>query len=209
MQGLRKEFEVLQIKGEKVDEYFSRTLTIVNQMTGHGEKMEQIIIIEKILQSMTARFNYVLCSVVESNDLSQLTIDELQSSLLVHEQRMNSHNRVYEQALNVSHEGGGRGRGGRGASRGRGRGRGRQGFNKALVECYKYHKLGHFQYDCPSWEKGSHYAEVDKDKEILLLMAQMNFLDSMHFRDSPKEETCFLDSDCSNHMSGNKKWFPH
>ena len=41
LRALRREFEVLQMKeGEKVDEYFSWTLTIVNKMKAHGEKME-------------------------------------------------------------------------------------------------------------------------------------------------------------------------
>ena len=54
LQALRKEFEVLQMKeGEKVDEYFARTLTIVNKMKIHGETMEQVTIIKKILRSMT------------------------------------------------------------------------------------------------------------------------------------------------------------
>ncbi|RVW84102.1 hypothetical protein CK203_040603 [Vitis vinifera] len=67
LQALRREFEVLQMKeGESVDEYFARTLTIANKMKIHVE---------------------------ESNDLDTLTIDELQSSLLVHEQRMNGHGR--------------------------------------------------------------------------------------------------------------------
>lgn len=35
-------------------------------------------------------------------------------------------------------------RGGRAFSRGgRGRGRGRQSLNKAIIECFKCHKLGH------------------------------------------------------------------
>ena len=89
LQALRREFEILGMKeGEKVDEYFARTLTIANKMKAHGERMEQIVIIEKILRSMTVKFNYVVCSIEESNDLSTMTIDELQSSLLVHEQRM-------------------------------------------------------------------------------------------------------------------------
>ena len=75
-------------EGEKVDEYFARTLTIVNKMKVYGEKIEQSVIIEKILRSMTLKFNYVVCSIEESNDLSTMTIDELQSSLLIHEQRM-------------------------------------------------------------------------------------------------------------------------
>jgi hypothetical protein len=61
---------------------------MANKMKVHGERMEQSVIIEKILRSMTLKFNYVICSIEESNDLSIMTINELQSSLLVHEQRM-------------------------------------------------------------------------------------------------------------------------
>ncbi|WKA06778.1 hypothetical protein VitviT2T_024662 [Vitis vinifera] len=202
LQALRREFEVLQMKeGESVDEYFARTLTIVNKMKIHGESMKQVVIIEKILRSMTSRFDYVVCSVEESNDLDTLTIDELQSSLLVHEQRMNGHGRD-EQALKVTYNDqvAGRGGRGRGAFRGRGRGRGRQAFNKAIVECYKCHQLGHFQYECPKWEKGAHYAELDEKKEMLL----MSYVE---LNQSRKEDVWFLDSGCNNHMCGNKLWF--
>ena len=202
LQALRREFEVLQMKeGESVDEYFARTLTIANKMKIHGESMKQVVIIEKILRSMTSRFDYVVCSVEESNDLDTLTIDELQSSLLVHEQRMNGHGRD-EQALKVTYNDkfAGRGGRGRGAFRGRGRGRGRQAFNKAIVECYKCHQLGHFQYECPKWEKGAHYAELDEKEEMLL----MSYVE---LNQSRKEDVWFLDSGCSNHMCGNKLWF--
>ncbi|KAI5349261.1 hypothetical protein L3X38_002148 [Prunus dulcis] len=102
LQALRREFEILGMKeGEKVDEYFARTLTITNKMKAHGERMEQNVIIEKILRSMTLKFNYVVCSIEESNDLSTMTIDELQSSLLVHEQRMQGH-KEEEHALHIS-----------------------------------------------------------------------------------------------------------
>ncbi|MCI07489.1 retrovirus-related pol polyprotein from transposon TNT 1-94, partial [Trifolium medium] len=73
LQALQKEFEVLAMKeNESVDEYFARTLTIANKMTAHEE----------------------------SNDVTTLTIDELQSSLLIHEQRMKStQEKEDEQAL--------------------------------------------------------------------------------------------------------------
>jgi len=58
-------------------------------MKAHGEKMEQSVIIEKISRSMTLKFNYVVCLIEKSNDLSTMTIDEFQSSLLFHEQRKN------------------------------------------------------------------------------------------------------------------------
>jgi len=57
----------------------------------YGENMTQVMIVKKILRSMTSRFDYVMCSIEESNNLDELTVDELQSSLLVHEQRMNLH----------------------------------------------------------------------------------------------------------------------
>ena len=38
---------------------------------------------------MTLRFDYVLCSIEQFNNLDILTIDELQTSLLVQEQRLN------------------------------------------------------------------------------------------------------------------------
>ena len=69
-------------------------------------------------------------------DIDALTVDELQSSLIVHEQKFQRRNGGQEQVLQVSIEGG-RGRG-RVAYRGRGRGRGRTTFNKATVECYQF-----------------------------------------------------------------------
>lgn len=201
LQALRRDFETLHMnkEGETVDNFFARTLTIANKMKAHGETMSQTIINEKVLRSMTSKFDYVVCSIEESNDLNKLTIDELQSSLLVHEQRMNGH-RGEEQALKVTHEDNtSRGRG-RGVFRGRGRGRGRQPFNKATIECFQCHKLGHFQYECPSWEKGANYAELDEGEELLL----MSYLELNHAK---REEVWFLDSGCSNHMSGNKEWF--
>nr|KYP56097.1 hypothetical protein KK1_002328 [Cajanus cajan] len=66
---------------------------------------------------MTPQFNYVVCSIEESNNLDTMTIDELQSSLLVHKQRM-TFSIAQEQVMQtVVDEKGGRGRG-RGRSRG-------------------------------------------------------------------------------------------
>nr|XP_034893500.1 uncharacterized protein LOC118032835 [Populus alba] len=154
LQALRKEFEILHMKeGESVNDYFSRTLSIANKICIHGESLEDVTVIEKILRSMTHNFDYVVCAIEESNDIDSLSIDVLQSLLLVHEQRMIK-NVVEEQALKVTtYEGTtslGRGRG-LGGFRGRGGGRGcqlpyNQGvqFDKASVERYHCHKLGHY-----------------------------------------------------------------
>ncbi|MCI53917.1 retrovirus-related Pol polyprotein from transposon TNT 1-94, partial [Trifolium medium] len=53
LQALRREFEILAMgEGETVNEYFARTLAIANRMTAHGERMEQVVVVEKILRSM-------------------------------------------------------------------------------------------------------------------------------------------------------------
>jgi hypothetical protein len=54
-------------EGETVNEYFARTLAIANHMTSHGERMEQVMVVEKILRFMLAKFNYVVCSIEQSN----------------------------------------------------------------------------------------------------------------------------------------------
>lgn len=57
--------------------------------------------------------------------------------------------------------------------------------------------MGHFQYECPEWEKRVNYAELEEDKELLL----------MAYVEANREDVWFLDSGCSNHMTGNKEWF--
>lgn len=97
---------------------------------------------------MTPKFSYVVFSIEESNDLSTLRIDELHESLLVKEQRMRGHHKE-EHLFKVAHKDrASRGKG-RGVFKGgRGRGRGRQPINKSIIECFKYDKLGQFQYEC-------------------------------------------------------------
>jgi hypothetical protein len=59
-------------------------------------KIEDITIIEKIFGSLTLKFIFIVYLINESND-----IDELQSSLLIHEQKSNRQ-KMKEQALRVS-----------------------------------------------------------------------------------------------------------
>ncbi|XP_027340904.1 uncharacterized protein LOC113854212 [Abrus precatorius] len=172
LQALRREFKLLAMKdGEKVDSYLGHTLSVVNKMKSNSEVMGSSIVVSKIVRSLTTNFNYV-------------------------------NSQPEEQVLKVTHDdraGVSRGRG-RGNHK-RGRGRGRQPFNKALIECFQCHKLGHFQYECPGVAKQAHYMTLEEATEVedeILLVAYAEVTHSVQMED------WFLGSGCSNHMTGNK-----
>nr|GMD81052.1 Retrovirus-related Pol polyprotein from transposon TNT 1-94 [Ipomoea batatas] len=73
LQALRTEFETLRMKsGESVTKYLSRTTAIVNKMRNHGGKIEDADVVEKVLRSMTPKFNFVVCSIQEANEVEKL-----------------------------------------------------------------------------------------------------------------------------------------
>lgn len=68
------------------------------------------------------------------------------------------------------------------------------------MECFKCHQLGHFQYECPSWNKEANYAELEEEDEMLLMSY-------VQLHDAKRKCVWFLDSGCSNHMCGDQAMF--
>ncbi|XP_006392748.2 uncharacterized protein LOC18010455 [Eutrema salsugineum] len=182
LQRLRKNFETLEMKaGETVASYFGRVMETTNDMKNCGEIIDDVKIVEKILRSLTENFNFV-------------------ASLQIHESKV-TEKKTEEQVLQVENEPkSNRGKGywrGRGRSSYRGRGRGRSTTDRSAITCFNCEKKGHYSFECT--EKAN-YVEFDEEEELLLMA---------HTEVSKAEGkgVWFLDSGCSNHMTGEKSWF--
>ncbi|TYK05177.1 integrase [Cucumis melo var. makuwa] len=97
---------------------------------------------------------------------------------------------------------------GRGSERGRGFGRNQGGGrgNFSQIQCFNCRKYGHFQADCWALKNGvgnttmnMHKEQKKNDEGILFLECSV--------QDNVVEPTWYLDSGCSNHMTGNRSIF--
>ncbi|XP_074326948.1 uncharacterized protein LOC141664890 [Apium graveolens] len=179
---------------ENIGEFVTRLKAVTNEMKRNGESLDDVRVMEKLLRSLTRKFDYVVTSIEESKDLSTISIDELAGSLQAHEQRMNQYDdashleKVLQSKVSIADSSGSsdsvRGRGGfRGGYRG-GRGCG--------------------SYECKALkvEEMSHFAAAKKDKDIGSAM----FL-TYKGDEEGKKNIWYLDSGASNHMSVHKDLF--
>lgn len=63
LQSLRREFETLIMKnGDSIYGFLSRALTIISQMRSYVEKITDQTIVEKVLRSLTPKYNHVVAA---------------------------------------------------------------------------------------------------------------------------------------------------
>lgn len=89
LQNTRRDFEIPQMKEiEDIDSFMNRVMSIVNQLKIYGEDIKYRTVIEKVLRSLSTKFDVVVVAIEKAKDLEKLTIDELMGSLLSHEARI-------------------------------------------------------------------------------------------------------------------------
>ena len=153
----------------------------------------------------------------EAKDLSILSVDELMGLLQAHKARINrSSERNEEKTLQVkettnnenNEKGRSRGRGGFRSfhgclgNRGRWRNDGQRQFNEQrnVIQCYHCRRYGHTKSDCWYKNQRMNFAVENEEEEDKLFMACMDT--------NPKiGDLWFVDSGCSNHMTGTKCLF--
>lgn len=68
-------------------------------MKACNEKFIDQQIVAKVLRTLTPQFDHIVVTIKEPKDLAEMKVEELQNSLIAHEQRLNERNgdKVYEQ----------------------------------------------------------------------------------------------------------------
>ena len=212
---------------ESISDYFDRVHTIVNQMQINGEELDDQCIVDKIIHSLSARFNYAITTIEEGNDILTLTVEGLMSSLCSHEQRMNHriNSTNLEQALqsraSIRDRGGQQG----GKGCGLGRGRGRHNFNdkdedgdtnsfkgrdntskpkdKSHIQCFRCKKYGHYKLECRTKLQNKQDEQANTTEVEQNLVLDCNVATS----NVDQQDVWYFDTRCSNHMCSKKELF--
>lgn len=214
LQTLRCEFDNLKMKEtESVEEYYTRVIILLNQLRLNGESIDDRRVVEKILRSLTRKFEYIVVSIEESKDLSDFSLETLLGTLQSHELRMkqfdtpvvdhvfqtqsswdgstSNRQRNFESAKEDQYQGNFKGKA--------------KGKSFYQVKCFYCDKIGHTIKFCrkrlAEENKTSSFIHKEDSKEddsMFMMLSVQN---------SPQSDLWYLDSGCSNHMTGNKDLF--
>jgi len=185
------------------------------------------------MRTLSSRFDFIVLAIQESKDVKTLKIEELHNSLEAHESMVSerSSERSIQQAFQVQtikkddydrknfKKGKNNTKGGnwsKGKNKGSDKGESskeensnqkKKNFDKKKIQCFKCEKFGHFASACWSGkgkqvqndEEQAKIAQDDSDDSLLLMVTTT-------ITKSCNSESWFLDTGCSNHMTGNKVW---
>ncbi|WJX12170.1 hypothetical protein P8452_02697 [Trifolium repens] len=228
LQALKRQYELLQMKNdESVADYFTRLVTLTNQMKNCGGNLDEQETVEKVLGTLTSKFEHIVVTIEETKDLSEIKIEDLQSTLEAHELKHGerSHGKEDEQALfskfkkyqsekkkwqnkkdsKKSKENAetvpesSSGGGGKQKDKSKKK-------DKSKIQCYNCDKYGHYANECknPKKKKGQ-----DNEEEAKVAHDSSGSEDETSFMVTIADEAAdsmvwYFDSGCSNHMTGNR-----
>jgi len=175
LQTHKVKFEGLKMNGdESIEEYMHRVNEIVNSIWGLGGKIEDSIIVKKVLRSLPDKYNSKFFAIEEAKDMNTFLMDELHGSLTAYEMRIAKEKPLDKEAAFKAkqiakeklepdsdedldalkaHFVRKLKKGGRGKYQG-----------KLPFKCFKCGRVGHFAIKCPYGEKDKEDEDSHKEK---------------------------------------------
>ncbi|XP_022007712.1 uncharacterized protein LOC110906973 [Helianthus annuus] len=178
-----------------------------NQLRLNEERVEEQRIVEKILRSLTRKYESVVVAIEESKDLNTISTEELLGILQSHELRLKQYDDApAEQAFQVQGNNYDRSRQFRIENSGRGRGKGRGRYNGS-IRCYNCQRLGHTARFCNKREDNDRSSNVLLHKDDTEDENDDTMFMIFNVEEVIKNDCWYLDSGCNNHMTGDKNLF--
>jgi len=75
-----------------LDYFYTHVIGILNHIKSHGESIEDRKVVENVLRSLPTKFYPLVVTLEENKDSSQIILDEMQASLINHENILNRSN---------------------------------------------------------------------------------------------------------------------
>ncbi|MCH94065.1 retrovirus-related Pol polyprotein from transposon TNT 1-97, partial [Trifolium medium] len=231
LQALKRQYELLQMKNdEKVADYFTRLVTLTNQMKNCGDTLEEQEKVEKVLRTLTSKFDHIVVTIEETKDLSEVKIEDLQSTLEAHEMKHGERDQGKEdeqalyakfkkfqsnkknwqknkKAFKKSKEGvedkpESSNRGGKQKKNFK-----KKSADKSHIQCFNCSKFGHYANECMAAKKNK--TQQNDEEANVAENTDSDDDDDVSFMVTITDEVAgsmewYFDTGCSNHMTGNR-----
>nr|KYP59134.1 Retrovirus-related Pol polyprotein from transposon TNT 1-94 [Cajanus cajan] len=200
LQTMRRQYELMQMEeSDTISGYFAKIRSLTNQMKGCEEAIKDQLVVEKVLRTLTSKFDHIVVAIEESKDLESFKIDELQSSLEAHEQKIKERNpdKNSDQALQAQSS-----KSSTSSFR-----KNKKKVDRIKVQCFNCRNFSHFasecRFNCGNGGKDSEarmaQGEESEEEQVLLMVTT---------KERHAYNVCwYLETGCSNHMTGHKEWF--
>eukprot|EP00253_Pinus_taeda_P017672 PITA_17672 len=107
LQTLRIQYETLKMHNdESLASYFLRIDENVNCMKNLGEEIKEVTLVEKVLKSLSTKFESKVSIIEEKQDLQTITMTQLQRIFIAFEMRKGGPSDMREAAFKASGRGG-------------------------------------------------------------------------------------------------------